>query len=291
MASVTATITPASQGSNVNWTASITFPGSVLTVPVSTTLGQNFVSDRIYNPSTWTNFFPTSATITTGIQSPDGDLDAVRLSCNNTGNALLRISLTPFNPNAMDIYIVSFWARHISGSKTGCFSDLSDDGLLSTNYSSSLVTGQWVKITYSSIPTSSTKTFLDLFSDSNTNNVIDFWGAQVERITSSRIVANPNTSEMTLSSSTVSFQSFASPKYVTWRDRTISAQKHPQKGKSLDIWSDSLYDAINAGATYQTLVTTGTYNLNPNYWTVFYNYNVPYASHYGKGGTITFTTP
>lgn len=292
MASVTATINPSPSffRTHSSWVASIVFPGSTLNVPVNNTLGQNFVADRLYNPSTWENSFPSTASLETGIQSVDADYEAIRFTCNNTGNSRLRISIPPFTPNGTDTYIVSFWARHVFGSKNGCVSSLSGDASLNKDYGNDL-TGEWKKISYSGVPSASSKTFLDLFASADTDNIIDFWGVQVERSISSRIlVSTPGPSEMTLSASTASFGSYGGP-YISWRDRTLSSEQFPTVGKSLDIWSDTLCSAVNSGATYQNLVTTGTYALNPDKWTVFYNYNVPYGSHYGKGGTITFTTP
>lgn len=126
----------------------------------------------------WNNIFTAGATITSGIDAPDGSLTAVRFSCNNTTNALLRTYHTSFTPNGSSTYTISFWARHVSGTKTGCTSDLADG--VGATYSSTLITGSWVRVSYSGIPTATSKGFLDLFSDSNTNNVIDFWGVQIE---------------------------------------------------------------------------------------------------------------
>jgi len=292
MASVTATINPSPLyfRTHSSWVASIVFPGNSLDVPVNSTLGQNFVTDRLYNPSTWENSFPSTASVETGIKSPDADYEAIRFSCNNNGNSRLRVSIPPFTPNGIDTYIVSFWARHVFGSKTECVSSLSGDPSLTKNYSLDL-TGEWNKISYSGIPSASSKTFLDLFASSDNNNIIDFWGVQVERSVSSRIlVSTPGPSEMTLSASTASFGSYGGP-YISWRDRTLSSEQFPTVGKGFDIWSNTLCAAVNSGATYQNLVNTGTYALNNDKWTVFYNYNVPYGSHYGKGGNIVFTTP
>ena len=130
----------------------------------------------------WNNIFTAGATLTTGIAAPDSSSTAVRFSCNNTTNALLRVYLTSFTPNGSSTYTMSFYARHVSGTKTGCTSDLADG--VSFDYSSTLVTGSWVRITYSGIPTATGKSFLDLFSDSNTNNVIDYWGVQIEQASS-----------------------------------------------------------------------------------------------------------
>ena len=133
----------------------------------------------------WQSVFPAGATLTTGIDAPDGSLTAVRWSCNNTTNALLRVYLTSFTPDGSSTYTMSFYARHVSGTKTGFSSDLADG--VGYTYSAALVTGSWVRITYSGIPTAAGKSFLDLFSDSNTNNVIDYWGVQIEKASSTSV--------------------------------------------------------------------------------------------------------
>ena len=130
----------------------------------------------------WNNIFTAGATLTTGVAAPDSSSTAVRFSCNNTTNALLRVYLTSFTPNGSSTYTMSFYARHVSGTKTGCISDLADG--VSFDYSSTLVTGSWVRITYSGIPTATGKSFIDLFSDANTNNVIEYWGVQIQQASS-----------------------------------------------------------------------------------------------------------
>ena len=130
----------------------------------------------------WNNIFTAGATLTTGIAAPDSSSTAVRFSCNNTTNALLRVYITSFTPDGSSTYTMSFYARHVSGTKTGCISDLADG--VSFDYSSTLVTGSWVRITYSGIPTATGKSFIDLFSDANTNNVIEYWGVQIQQASS-----------------------------------------------------------------------------------------------------------
>lgn len=139
----------------------------------------NLVSDSAYSASSWTNNFPAGATLTTGIDAPDGTNTAVRFTCNNTTNALLRINLTPFTPNGTDYYTTSFWVRLISGS--GLISTDLGDGDPSIDYGSSLVTNKWVRVTVTGVPTATQKSWLDLFSDKNTNYVLDYWGAQLEQ--------------------------------------------------------------------------------------------------------------
>jgi hypothetical protein len=80
--------------------------------------------------------------------------------------------------------------------------------------------------------------------------------------------------------------------YITWRDNVTSSQ-YPTTGKSIDIWSDTLYNAVAVNDnTWNDLITnsgTTPYVLNADKWTLVYNYDVPYAAMWGKGGTIVFT--
>jgi hypothetical protein len=142
-------------------------------------MSENLVSYSTYNTATWVNNFPAGATLTTGIDAPDGTTTAVRFTCNNTTNALLRVNIPSLTPNGTDTYITSFYVRKISGTGSA-FTDLGD-GNPSADYSSQLVTNQWVRVTVSGVPTATAKTFLDLFSDNNTNYVLDFWGVQLEK--------------------------------------------------------------------------------------------------------------
>ena len=142
-------------------------------------MSENLVSYSTYTASNWINNFPAGASITTGITAPDGTNTAVRLTCTNTTNALLRVNIPSLTPNGTDTYTTSFYVRKISGTG-GAFTDLGD-GNPSADYSSQLVTNQWVRVTVSGVPTATAKTFLDLFSDNNTNYVLDFWGVQLEK--------------------------------------------------------------------------------------------------------------
>jgi hypothetical protein len=76
-------------------------------------------------------------------------------------------------------------------------------------------------------------------------------------------------------------------KYASWRDSTIAGTQHPSTGLSLDIWSDDLCILISSGATYSDLLNN-VYTLNPDKWTLCYNYSFLNTFHYGKGGTIEF---
>lgn len=132
----------------------------------------------------WSNIFPATATITTGIDAPDGTNTAVRLSCNNTGNSLLRIEFTPFTPNGTDTYTVSFYVRKISGTTANPSNQLTcdlNDGSPSTDYLPQLIDNRWVRVIASGVPTNASKSFFDILSDRTTDYVLDFWGVQLER--------------------------------------------------------------------------------------------------------------
>lgn len=144
---------------------------------------ENLVSYSTYNASTWSNIFPANATLTTNIDAPDGSNTAVRLTCSTSGNSLLRVTFPAFTPNGSDSYTISFYVRRISGNTTAggeLTTDLSD-GSPGGNYLPNLITNQWVRISFTGVPTATTKTFIDLLSDRNNNYVLDFWGVQVEK--------------------------------------------------------------------------------------------------------------
>ena len=147
---------------------------------------ENLVAYSTYEGTvTWINNFPAGATITTGITAPDGTNTAIRFTCNNTTNALLRVNFPSFTPNGTDTYTTSFFVRRISGTGSA-FTDLAD-GSPSVDYSSQLITNQWVRVTTSGVPTATAKSFIDLYSDNNTNLVLDFWGVQIERKSSAGV--------------------------------------------------------------------------------------------------------
>jgi hypothetical protein len=144
---------------------------------------ENLVSYSTYNASTWSKIETTgTGTLTTGIDAPDGSTNAIRITFNNNGNILLRVTFPAFTPNGTDTYTTSFYVRKISG--TGNVSTDLSDGNPGGDYSSRLITNQWVRITTSAVPTATSKSFIDLISDTNTNYVLDFWGLQVEKSTS-----------------------------------------------------------------------------------------------------------
>jgi len=143
-------------------------------------MSENLVSYSTYNASTWGSYFPANATITTGISAPDGTSTAIRFTCTATGSSLLRVLFPAFTPNGTDTYTSSFYVRLISGTTGGLSSDL-NDGAPNGSYLSSLVSNQWVRVSFSGVPTATSKSFIDLLSDSTNNYVLDFWGVQVEK--------------------------------------------------------------------------------------------------------------
>lgn len=75
--------------------------------------------------------------------------------------------------------------------------------------------------------------------------------------------------------------------YITWRN--TNPGQFPNSGISFDVWSPSLSSSISGGNTWAQLISTGSFSLQSLKWTVFYNYDAPDATWYGKGGTITFS--
>lgn len=144
----------------------------------SKTFSENYVSYSTYNSSTWSD--PLSgSTFATGIDAPDGTNTAVRFTCNNITNSLLRVSFPSFTPNGTDLYTISFYVRKISGSGNAK-TDLSDSSP-NVSYSSQLITNEWVRVVATGIPTASPKNFIDLFGDARSDYILDFWGVQVEK--------------------------------------------------------------------------------------------------------------
>jgi len=84
--------------------------------------------------------------------------------------------------------------------------------------------------------------------------------------------------------------------YVSWRSVTEVSQ-YPTTGRSLDIWSDTLYnDIIFSSATWNDLITNSAaanggagYALNSGKWSLTYDYDYPYAAAWSKGGFILFS--
>ena len=119
-----------------------------------------------------------SASLTPGIDAPDGSNNAVRFTNNNTGFSILRLNIDAFTPNGSDTYIISFWARAVSG--TGGMSCDLADGQPNGTWTDQLVTNKWVRVVKSGVPSNASKTFIDIISNINNNRVVDFWGVQLE---------------------------------------------------------------------------------------------------------------
>lgn len=145
---------------------------------------ENLVSYSNYNAAAWSNVFTANATLTTGIDAPDGTLTAVRMTCNTAGNSLLRITIPSHTADGLSTYTISFYVRRISGTTAQSNVlqvDLQDDSGKEYNYLPSLVTNQWVRVTYSFVPSAGTKTNLDLLNNNTNDYVLDFWGVQLEK--------------------------------------------------------------------------------------------------------------
>ncbi len=106
------------------------------------------------------------------------------------------------------------------------------------------------------------------------------------------ITANPGS----ISFSPQSFQYYPDTdgngnEYITWRTYNGPSQ-YPDSGYSLDIWSTDLFNDVNSGSDWSTLISNGSYFLTTNKHTLIYKYEPPqgpYAPLYGTGGLITFT--
>jgi hypothetical protein len=167
--------------------ATIVTNGMVLCVDAANPesyMGENYVSYSTYMPGMWQSLYPVANTVlTTGIDAPDGSNTAVRISCFNVGNSLLRVNFPSFTANGTDTYTVSFWVRRVSGgiaASNQLTTDLNDGGP-SGDYLPLLVTSTWVRVSFSGVPTAGAKTFLDLLSDNTNNFVLDYWGVQIEK--------------------------------------------------------------------------------------------------------------
>lgn len=83
--------------------------------------------------------------------------------------------------------------------------------------------------------------------------------------------------------------------YVSFRN-TTQTQKYPSAGRSFDIWSASFAGQVAlALSTWNTILLAntnglgqGVYALNPNKWTVLYDYSDRFAFCGSKGGQIAF---
>lgn len=153
----------------------------------------NLVDAPIYDASKWSNIFPAGATLTTGIDAPDGTNTAIRLSANTSRTSLLRVTYPSFTPNGTDSYTISFHVRRISGTTssgnqlTTDFSDATPSG----NYLPQLILNKWVRVSFSAVSAATLRFFIDLLSDNLNDYTLDFWGVQIER-GSSATPFNPN---------------------------------------------------------------------------------------------------
>lgn len=141
----------------------------------------NFIANSSYSATDWLSLFPANTTITTGIDAPDGTNTAVRVTCANTGPTLFRVNFPSFNPSGIDSYVSSFYARLRTPTfGPGTLSTDVNDSSPAGPYGPSLIANTWVRFQITGIPTASSKSFIDLISDSTTNAIVDFWGVQLE---------------------------------------------------------------------------------------------------------------
>lgn len=160
---------------------------------------ENYVSYSNYNAATWSVIPVTgTASLTTGIDDPFNGSKAVRITCNNDGVIVFRVTVPSFTPNGTDQYTVSFYVRSISGTGT-IRSDVGDDLNLSYNYTNDLVTNQWVRVTYTAVPTATAKTWIDIIGNFDVNRVMDFYGVQIERRATASVLAETNGSTIIFS--------------------------------------------------------------------------------------------
>lgn len=81
------------------------------------------------------------------------------------------------------------------------------------------------------------------------------------------------------------------PDYFNWRSvNTVSS--HPISGRSFDVWlaDPATMTSISQGSSWSLLTNgTGVHSLNSQKWSVFYDYNVPCAYGWIRGGQVTVT--
>ena len=135
----------------------------------------NLCDRSAYNAGTWT---ASNATISTGIDDPEGGTTAVRFAMTGTPAARLRVTIPSVTPSGTALYALSFWVRLVSGSGNAN-ADLGG-GVPSVLYASQLVTGAWRRITVVATPTATAKTHIDLVTDLTATMTMDFWGLQLE---------------------------------------------------------------------------------------------------------------
>ena len=128
----------------------------------------------------WALLYTGSGTgsLTPGFDAPDGSKDAVRWTNNNTGHALLRLSIDSHTANGSDNYTLSFYVKGVSG--TGNLHCDVHDGQPTIDWSGHMVTNEWRRIVVTGVAASGAKTFIDIVSNVNNNRVFDIWGVQLE---------------------------------------------------------------------------------------------------------------
>jgi len=241
---------------------------------------ENLVSYSNYNAATWSNIFPANATITTGIDAPDGTNTAVRLTCAATGSSLLRVGFPSFTPNGINSYTTSFYVRLISGTTSSSnllTTDLAD-GTPTGNYLPSLIANRWVRVSFSGVPTVTAKSFIDLLSDNTNNYVLDFWGVQVERgVVASPIVTTSNSTvtRPTTATSTISNYSHTinQPQYISYDGTTNSIRF--DRNETFANFTGSIsgtvltVSAMTSGTITNGMALSYTGNTPPTYITSF----------------------
>ena len=226
----------------------------------STDLGTgNLVQNPNYNASTWINGFPANATLTTGIDAPDGSLTAVRLTCKTTGSSLLRTTFTGFTPNGTDNYNVSFFVRKISGTTSysnqlrGDLHDLTP----SVDYVPQLITNRWVRVSVSAVPTAVLRSFFDLLSDNTNDYVLDYWGLKIEIADS---ITTPTPVKETISNAVFNLYK---PNYYTFNDDSIQFTRSAAAPK-------------DGGRMYSTMtgsLTAANFLYNNHTWEIWFKIN------------------
>lgn len=232
---------------------------------------ENLVSYSTYNASTWSNIFTANATLTTGISAPDGTSTAIRLTCSATGSSLLRVSFPAFTPNGTDTYTISFYVRRISGTTSSGSALLTDfsDGNPSGNYLPNLITGEWVRVSFTAVPTATAKSFIDLLSNNTNNYVLDFWGVQVEKSTTPSTYTPTTGSTITRS--------------TTWKTLTTTAN-------SGTLLNGPTYNSLNNGSIVfdgvDDYVNLGVNSLLDNTLNGSTNWSISYWIKYTQDGRI-----
>lgn len=232
---------------------------------------ENLVARSAYNATDWT--IPLgNATLTTGIDAPDGTNTAIRFAGNNVADTMLRVNHPTVSASGTESYTVSFFARLIGGANTALVVDWSDN-IPFTTYGPSLITNEWVRITTSGVAPAGSKTFVDLLGNITTNCVIDFWGLQVER--SAAVTNYTPTSGSTISRGT------------TWTDMI--------SGTTFSSTANTPYNAANGGSftftqAASSFVTNTTHpslnitdNLTLESWVFVNSWN-------NVGGILTYGT-